>query len=280
MRTALTIAGSDSSGGAGVQADLKTMIANGVYGMSVITAITAQNTLGIRSVLEVPAGIVKDQMDAVFTDIFPDSVKIGMLGSKAVTVAVEERIRHYGAGKVVIDPVMISTSNTRLLDGDAVTALRDELFPLAALITPNIPEAWALMKDIPCEAALSEHIANCPSSEAIENAAGLLGDRYGCPVLIKGGHSDAAEGSVSCCDDVLYSDGQIKWYRSPRIANNNTHGTGCTLSSAICSNLARGLSLDESVAAAKDYVSLAIASNLDIGHGKGPLNHACNIVTK
>ena len=256
MRTALTIAGSDSSGGAGIQADLKTMTVNGVYGMSVVTALTAQNTTGVRSVMAVTPEFLEEQMDCVFTDIRPDAVKIGMLPSAALMRAVAGKLREYGAERIVLDPVMVATSGSRLMEEDAVQVMKEELFPLADVITPNLPEAEVLAG------------RKIRTEQEMEEAAEKIGRSCRTAVLLKGGHqrNDA--------NDLLYRDGTLRWFRGERISNPNTHGTGCTLSSAIAANLAKGYSLEESVERAKKYLSGALADLLDLGKGSGPMNHA------
>lgn len=255
MKTALTIAGSDSSGGAGIQADLKTMLVNGVYGMSAVTALTAQNTMGVREILEVPPEFLKAQIDAVFEDIRPDAVKIGMAASAELIHVIGERLRFYQACHVVVDPVMVATSGSRLLKNDAARALAEELFPLAQVVTPNIPEAEALWgREIKDE-------------EAMHLAAQALYEKYGCAILLKGGHA------MQEANDILYDKGHAAWFRSHRISNPNTHGTGCTLSSAIAANLAKGYGLAEAVQSAKDYICGALEAMLDLGEGSGPLNH-------
>lgn len=256
MKTALTIAGSDSSGGAGIQADIKTMTVNGVYAMSVITALTAQNTTGVRSVMNVTPEFLEEQMDCVFTDIRPDAVKIGMLPSAELMRAVAGKLREYGAVRIVVDPVMVATSGSRLMEEDAVQVMKEELFPLADVITPNLPEAEVLSG----RTILTE--------QEMEDAAARIGQTCRTAVLLKGGHqrNDA--------NDLLYRDGSLRWFRGKRIMNPNTHGTGCTLSSAIAANLAKGFSLEESVERAKEYLSGALADQLDLGKGSGPVNHA------
>ena len=256
LKTALTIAGSDCSGGAGIQADLKTMTMNGVYAMSVITALTAQNTTGVAAIQEVTPAFLGQQMDAVFEDIRPDAVKIGMVSSAALIEVIGQRLRQYQAEKIVVDPVMVATSGSALLETDAVAALKQTLLPMAALITPNIPEAEVLsgMKI---------------QGEADMEAAGRrLYESYGCAALVKGGHS------VSDANDLLYGPEGPVWFRGKRIDNPNTHGTGCTLSSAIAANLAKGYSLEDSIRRAKEYLSGALAAMLDLGRGSGPMNHA------
>lgn len=256
MKTALSIAGSDCSGGAGIQADLKTMTMNGVYAMSAITALTAQNTTGVTGILEVPPDFLKQQIDMIFTDIRPDAVKIGMVSSPKLVEAVGERLRFYRAENVVLDPVMVAASGSRLMESDAVAALKRELFPLAAVATPNIPEAEVLTGMV------------IRDQRDMEAAAKQLQDAFGCAILLKGGHS------ISDADDLLCANGEMKWLRGKRIHNPNTHGTGCTLSSAIASNLAKGQNLEEAVRSAKAYISGALAAMLDLGQGSGPMNHA------
>lgn len=255
MQTALTIAGSDCSGGAGIQADIKTMMANGVYAMSAITALTAQNTQGVTGIMEVPPEFIGQQLDAVFTDISPDAVKIGMVSSPALIEQIADKLQQYEAKNIVVDPVMVSTSGSRLISEEAVTTLKERLLPLAAVITPNIPEA---------EVLLEERIG---TAEAMEEAARKLHDRYGVAVLCKGGHS------LNDANDYLYTDEGERWFYGERIANPNTHGTGCTLSSAIAANLAKGVTLEESVEKAKEYISGALKAMLDLGKGRGPLDH-------
>jgi hydroxymethylpyrimidine/phosphomethylpyrimidine kinase len=256
---AVTIAGSDSSGGAGIQADLKTFSALGVYGASVITALTAQNTRGVQGIHDVPAGFVAQQIDSVFSDLSVDAVKIGMLSQPAIIEAVASGLDRHGARTVVFDPVMIAASGDALLVPEAIETLRRVLLPKALLVTPNLPEAAALLdeevaKDEPAVARQAERIrALGPSA-----------------VLIKGGHAEGAE-SV----DILLDHEGLQRFASPRVATRNTHGTGCTLSSAIAAGLARGGSLREAVAAAKAYIGAAIAASerLTIGHGHGPVHH-------
>ena len=259
MKTALTIAGSDCSGGAGIQADLKTMTMNGVYAMSAITALTAQNTTGVKGISEVTPDFLKQQIDMVFDDIRPDAVKIGMVSSCELIRAIADRLRHYKAKNVVVDPVMVSTSGSALMKNDAVQTLCEELLPLAALVTPNIPEAQVLSE------------MNIESKNDMITAAEKIGNTYHCAVLLKGGHS------INDANDLLYSDGKMRWFEGKRIDNPNTHGTGCTLSSAIASNLAKGFSLEESVMRAKNYISGALAAMLDLGAGSGPMNHAFDL---
>ena len=255
MKTALTIAGSDSSGGAGIQADIKTMTANGVFAMSAITALTAQNTTGVTDILDATPQFLGEELDAIFTDIFPDAVKIGMVSSSGLIAVIADKLRQYGAKHIVVDPVMVATSGAKLLRDDAIAVLEEQLLPLAAVLTPNIPEAEILS---------GMTIRNAADMEL---AARTISERYGCAVLCKGGHQ------INDADDLLWRDGAGKWFRGRRINNPNTHGTGCTLSSAIASNLAKGYDLDASVERAKAYISGALAAMLDLGKGSGPMNH-------
>ena len=255
MRTALSIAGSDSSGGAGIQADIKTMSANGVYAMTAVTALTAQNTTGVTDILDSTPAFLSAQLDAVFTDIFPDAVKIGMVSSAELISVIAQKLRQYGARHIVVDPVMVATSGSRLLREDAVEALKTELLPLAEVATPNIPEA-EILADIPIRTPAD-----------MEAAARKISEQYGCAVLCKGGHD------LNDANDLLWKDGAGYWFNGRRINNPNTHGTGCTLSSAIAANLAKGMALEDAVRRAKEYISGALAAMLDLGHGRGPMNH-------
>ena len=256
MLKILTIAGSDSSGGAGIEADIKTIAAHKMYAMSVITALTAQNTTGVFAVQETPPEFSARQMDAVFTDIFPDAVKIGMVSNIEMIHAVAERLRHYKARSIVLDPVMAATSGGKLISDGAADALMRELMPLARIITPNIFES-----EILCGFAVK-------SEDDMLRAAKAIGKEFpACAVLVKGGHG------VSGASDLLYDNGKTVWLRGEKINNRNTHGTGCTLSSAIACRLAEGKSLEESVRLAKEYLTGAIAAMLDLGAGRGPLNH-------
>ena len=255
MKTALTIAGSDSSGGAGIQADIKTMTANGVYATSAITALTAQNTTGVYGILESTPEFLANQLDCVFTDIFPDAVKTGMVSSTALIAVIADKLRQYKARNIVVDPVMVATSGARLISEEAVDALKEKLLPMATLLTPNIPEAEVL----------SGMTISDPAG--MERAARAISEQYGCAVLCKGGHQ------ISDADDLLWRNGAGVWFRGRRIQNSNTHGTGCTLSSAIAANLAKGYDLDRSVQRAKDYISGALAAMLDLGKGSGPMDH-------
>ena len=255
MRTALSIAGSDSSGGAGIQADMKTMSAHGVYAMTAITALTAQNTTGVTGILEVSPEFLSMQLDAVFTDIFPDAVKIGMVSSAALIRVIARKLTDYRARHIVVDPVMVATSGSKLIQDEAIDTLKSELLPLAELVTPNIPEAEIL----------SGMEIKCPQD--MESAARAISETYHCSVLLKGGHD------LNDANDLLYRDGAATWFRGRRIDNPNTHGTGCTLSSAIASNLACGMELEEAVRSAKAYISGALAAMLNLGKGRGPMNH-------
>ena len=255
MKTALTIAGSDSSGGAGIQADIKTMTAHGVYAMSAVTALTAQNTTGVTDILESTPEFLAEQLDCVFTDIFPDAVKTGMVSSTALIEVIAAKLRQHGAKNIVVDPVMVATSGSRLISEDAVGALCEHLLPLATVLTPNIPEAELLSG------------MEIKDAGGMERAARAISERYGCAVLCKGGHQ------INDADDLLWRNGAGRWFRGKRIATSNTHGTGCTLSSAIASELAKGLDLDGAVERAKAYISGALSAMLDLGHGSGPMDH-------
>ena len=272
----LTVAGSDSSGGAGIQADLKTMLANGVFGMSAITSLTAQNTTGVRAVQNADPSILADQIDAVFEDIPPMAVKIGMVSSAALIETIADRLTAHQARNIVLDPVMVATSGAKLIDDDAVAALTTRLFPLATVITPNMPETEALLAqamqertsedDTESARLLSEGIR---TEADMETAGRTLAKHFGCAVLVKGGHG------IKDANDVLVEpDGTATWFTSPRIDNPNTHGTGCTLSSAIASHLALGETLPQAVRSAKEYLTGALAEQLDLGHGAGPMDHA------
>jgi hydroxymethylpyrimidine/phosphomethylpyrimidine kinase len=256
---ALTIAGSDSSGGAGIQADLKSFAALGVYGASVITALTAQNTRGVTGIHQVPAEFVAAQIDAVFSDLAVDAVKIGMVAQLATIDAIAEGLKRWSPGHVVLDPVMVATSGDRLLAADAVEALRTKLIPRAALVTPNLPEAAAL---------LDEPVA---ASEAEIERQGKRLLSFGCPaVLIKGGHGKGSEST-----DYLVTESGVIALSAPRVATQNTHGTGCSLSSAIAAGLAKGEDMETAVRNAKAWVSAAIAAadRFAVGHGHGPIHH-------
>ena len=262
MKTALTIAGSDCSGGAGIQADLKTMTMNGVYAMSAITALTAQNTIGVRAIQESTPEFLKQQLEAVFEDIVPDAVKIGMVASGELIHIIADQLRHHGAKNIVVDPVMVATSGSALMKTDAVQTLAEELLPMATLVTPNIPEAQVLSG------------LNIKSKEDMILVAKQIGDSCHCAVLLKGGHS------IHDANDLLYANGEFTWFEGKRIDNPNTHGTGCTLSSAIASNLAKSFPLPEAIQRAKDYISGALSAMLDLGEGSGPMNHAFDLQGK
>lgn len=259
MYKVLTIAGSDSSGGAGIQADIKTITAHKMYAMSAITALTAQNTTGVYGILEATPEFVGQQLDCIFTDIYPDAVKIGMVSSSQIIEVIAEKLREYGAKNIVIDPVMVSTSGCKLLSDDAQNALITKLLPLGTVITPNIPEAEVL-----CGFAIR-------SEEDMIKAARKIAERLEGAILVKGGHL------VSDAVDLLYENGTTHWYRSVRVNNPNTHGTGCTLSSAIACNLAVGKTLDESIRNAKDYLTGALGAMLNLGKGAGPMDHTYRI---
>ncbi len=255
-RTALTIAGSDCSGGAGIQADIKTMQAHGVYAMSAITALTAQNTTGVTGIHDVPPEFVAQQIDMVFSDIRPDAVKIGMISSAETAEVIADRLKYWKAENIVVDPVAVATSGSDLSSKSAYEAVKNLLFPIAAIVTPNIPEA-ELITGIKINGLAD-----------MQESAKIIAEKYGCNVLCKGGHlKDSA-------DDLLYKkDGKYLWLESIRINNPNTHGTGCTLSSAIASNLAKGCALEKAVELAKGYISEALSVSLDLGRGSGPLAH-------
>ena len=259
MKVVLSIAGSDSSGGAGIQADLKTMSALGVYGMTAITAITAQNTTGVTEIVESPPELLDAQITACLEDIPADAVKTGMLPSPEQVEVVAKNIHKYGISNLVVDPVMVATSGSRLMKNSTSQTMAKLLFPLAKVITPNVPEAESLS---------GQKVA---TKEDMQQVANLLGEKYGCAVLVKGGHA------CEDANDVLFENGNITWFNGSRIDNPNTHGTGCTLSSAIASNLALGYDLKTSVERAKQYLTAAIEANLDLGKGHGPLNHMVNI---
>ena len=262
IKKILTIAGSDPSGGAGIQADLKTIAVHDMYGMSVITALTAQNTTGVFGISEVSAEFAALQLDCVFRDIRPDAVKIGMVSNPDIVRIVAEKLREYEAGNIVVDPVMVATSGGKLMRDSTAETLVRELFPLARVITPNIPEAEAL-----CGMSIK-------TPDDVQKAAARIADLIpgtACAVLIKGGHLGET------ADDFLLDTDTARWFYGKRIATANTHGTGCTLSSAVACRLAEGRSAEESVLLAKEYVTGAIASGLDLGHGNGPLDHTYSI---
>lgn len=260
MNTALTIAGSDSSGGAGIQADIKTMTANGVYAMSAITALTAQNTTGVTGIMEVTPEFLSLQLEAIFTDIYPDAVKTGMVSSGDLIKTISATLKKYNAKNIVVDPVMVATSGAKLISDEAIEILKAELLPLATVITPNIPEAEVLSE------------MTIKNEEDMINAAKAIYEKFNCNVLLKGGHQ------INDANDLLYRDGGYVWFKGKRIDNPNTHGTGCTLSSAIASNLAKGENLDDVVKHAKEYISGALAAMLDLGKGSGPLAHCYTLL--
>lgn len=262
MKTALTIAGSDSGGGAGIQADLKAFAANGVFGMSVITAVTAQNTQEVRSVQNIDHSIITDQIEAVFDDIHVDAVKIGMLSTGEIVRTVTQTLLLYSPAQLVLDPVMVSKGGHHLLQMDAIEALKSEMFPLAAIVTPNIPEAEVLTGIRIC------------NEEDMQNACVKIKE-LGCKtVLLKGGHFEGPS------NDLFYDGEQFQWIPGERIVTKNTHGTGCTLSSAIAANLAKGFSMLEAVKQAKRYITVAIRHSLSLGHGHGPTHHFYELYQK
>ena len=257
MKKILTIAGSDCSGGAGIQADIKTITAHKMYAMSAVTALTAQNTTGVFGIMEVTPEFLAQQLDCIFTDIVPDAVKIGMVSSAALIHVIVEKLKEYHAESIVVDPVMISTSGSRLLQDEAVSALTEELLPMGTVITPNVPEAEVL-------AGMEIH-SPADMAAAAQRIAGKQA------VLIKGGHLSGS------ADDLLYANGTENWFKAVRVENHNTHGTGCTLSSAIACGLAAGLSPAQSAEKAKAYVYGALQAGLDLGKGDGPLDHCYQI---
>lgn len=259
IKTALTIAGSDSSGGAGIQADIKTMTCNGVYAMSAITALTAQNTAGVTAIQEVSPDFLKEQIKDVITDIFPDAVKTGMVSSSALIRIIAGSIKEFNLKNIVVDPVMIATSGAKLISDEAIETLEKELLPLSTVITPNIPEAQVLSG------------SKITSEKEMQDAAKIISKKFSCAVLVKGGHN------LNDANDFLFDGSEGTWFYGKRIDNQNTHGTGCTLSSAIASNLAKGFSLPQSVKNAKDYISGALEAMLDLGKGSGPLMHNWNL---
>lgn len=255
MKKVLTIAGSDSSGGAGIQADIKTITAHKLYAMSAITALTAQNTTGVYGVMDASGDFVKKQLDCIFTDIVPDAVKIGMVSSLDIIDAIASKLKEYKASNIVVDPVMVATSGSSLISDEAKEALTEKLLPLGSIITPNIPEAEVLSG------------VKITDEDSMITAAKTISSKIPGAVLIKGGHYD------DNANDLLYDNDDIFWFKGERIDTNNTHGTGCTLSSAIACNLAMGFSKAESIKNAKDYITGALKDGLDLGKGCGPLNH-------
>ena len=260
LNVAMTIAGSDSSGGAGIQADIKTMTANGVYAMSAITALTAQNTTGVQGIMAVDPQFLKQQIDSCISDIMPDSVKIGMVSQTELIIVIAERLRFYNVKNIVVDPVMVATSGAKLIQDSAIEVLKNEHIPLETLCTRTIPESEILAE------------MKIRSADDMITAAKIISDKYGCAVLCKGGHS------LNDANDLLYESGKDKWFKGERMHNPNTHGTGCTLSSAIASNLAKGFDLEESVSLAKDYISGALSAMLDLGKGSGPMAHCYTFI--
>ena len=255
IKKILTIAGSDCSGGAGIQADIKTMTVHKMYAMSVVTALTAQNTVGVKSILEADSKFVEEQIDCIFEDIKPDAIKIGMVSNSDIISTIAKKLLKYNAKNIVIDPVMVATSGGKLLNDDAIETLKDKLIPIGNVITPNIPEA---------EIISGIEIKN---REDMIAAAKIIGDKIKGAVLIKGGHA------VNDANDLLYDNGEYKWFNAKKIDTKNTHGTGCTLSSAIACNLADGKNIKESVCGAKEYLHGAIKNDINLGKGSGPLNH-------
>ncbi|SDN24282.1 bifunctional hydroxymethylpyrimidine kinase/phosphomethylpyrimidine kinase [Lachnospira pectinoschiza] len=276
---ALTIAGSDCSGGAGIQADIKTMLSLGVYASSIITSLTAQNTLGVRDIFDLTRHFLDEQFDAVFTDIYPDAVKIGMVSNKEIVEGIVENLKKYKAKKIVVDPVMVSTSGSVLLQEDAISILVNELIPLATMITPNIPEASKLSgleikkREDMIKAAylIDEKYKGKSIASDSSNLNGKCNKNNRPAILIKGGHS------IEDANDLLLYNGELTWFENERIHNDNTHGTGCTLSSAIASYLSLGYDLKEAIKHAKEYITNALKCDFDLGAGSGPLNHAWKI---
>ena len=262
MRTVLTIAGSDSSGGAGVEADIKTITMHGAYAMTAITALTAQNTMGVRGICETSPSFLGKQLDTVFEDIFPDAVKIGMVSSEKHIYVIAERLAHFHAKNIVVDPVMVATSGHSLMKKETIGALCEVLLPLSSRITPNIPEAETLT-------GLRIH-----SAADMEKAAEKMGNLFGTVVLVKGGHR------MQDANDFLYENGNGKWLRGSRVDTKNTHGTGCTLSSAIASNLAKGYPITEAVKRAKKYIIGALRAEPGLGKGAGPMQHSFDLVSE
>lgn len=259
MKKLLTIAGTDPSGGAGIQADLKTFAAHKVYGMSVITSVVAQNTTGVKNIMDLTPEFVADQLDAVFTDIYPDAIKIGMVSNEKIIKVISNKLKEYDAKNIVVDPVMVATSGNSLIESSATKALTEDLLPLANIITPNMPEAAALSG------------IDIKNKKDMEKAAKIISNSIKGVVLIKGGHL------TDCADDVLYINKKIHWVECQRINNPNTHGTGCTLSSAIAVNLAKGMDILDAFIKAKEYLTGAINAKLDLGEGRGPLDHLYKI---
>lgn len=260
IKKVLTIAGSDCSGGAGIQADIKTITVHKMYAMSVLTALTAQNTLGVTEVLDINPNFVASQLDSVFTDIRPDAVKIGMVSNVEIIKVIASKLKEYEVKNIVVDPVMVSTSGHNLISEEAKETLINYLLPLGIVITPNIPEAEVLSN------------TKIVTKDDMIKAGEIISKKINANVLVKGGHS------INDATDLLYRiNGDLEWFNGEKIDNENTHGTGCTLSSSIACNLANEYNLKDSIQNAKDYLTGAIKSNLNIGNGKGPLNHTYNI---
>lgn len=255
MKTVLSIAGSDSIGGAGIQADIKTITCNGCYAMTAITALTAQNTMGVTAIQESTADFLEAQIDAVFSDIIPDAVKIGMVSNTELIKVISKKLREYKACNIVVDPVMVATSGSALIKNEAVEILTGELFPIATVITPNIPEAEILSG------------MKITDENAMIVAAKKISEKCGTSVLVKGGHS------INDANDVLFTEGNFLWFHMERIENDNTHGTGCTLSSAIATYLAKDENLQCAVQLAKNYITECLKAKLNLGKGSGPLMH-------
>lgn len=255
MKSVLTIAGSDSIGGAGIQADIKSITCNGCYAMTAITAMTAQNTLGVKSIQESSPEFLEDQIDAIFADIVPDAVKIGMVSNRKLIEIISRKLKEYGAKNIVLDPVMVATSGAKLISEDAIETLKENLIPLATLITPNIPESEILSG------------MKIETEEQMVYAAKHISEKFKTAVLVKGGHS------INDANDVLYADGKFLWFPQERIENFNTHGTGCTLSSTIASHLAKGEPIECAINSAKKYLTECLKAGLDLGKGSGPLMH-------
>lgn len=255
MKSVLTIAGSDSIGGAGIQADIKSITCNGCYAMTAITAMTAQNTLGVKSIQESSPEFLEDQIDAIFADIVPDAVKIGMVSNRKLIEIISRKLKEYGAKNIVLDPVMVATSGAKLISEDAIEILKENLIPLATLITPNILESEILSG------------MKIETEEQMVYAAKHISEKFKTAVLVKGGHS------INDANDVLYADGKFLWFPQERIENSNTHGTGCTLSSAIASHLAKGEPIECAINSAKKYLTECLKAGLDLGKGSGPLMH-------
>ena len=258
MKVVLSIAGSDSSGGAGIQADIKTIIANGCFAETAITALTAQNTLGVRDILNVTPEFLENELDAIFEDIRPDAIKIGMVSDKNLIKSIVKKLKQYNAKNIVVDPVMVATSGSKLLSDDAINTLVNELIPLADIITPNIPEAEVLS---------GIKINNINDMEQAIKIISKLGSKS---VLLKGGHM------INDANDLLYYNNELTWINGKRINNNNTHGTGCTLSSAIASNLAKDYDIITSIKRSKYYLSNCLMQMLNLGSGSGPMDHGWN----